>query len=72
MNGLCDYLPRWLYQDCNVWVTQRRQAIEREAERQSALQASGVPVPQDQRDRLCGACEELATIVDAIGKQKID
>lgn len=72
MSTLNNYMPRWMYQDSNAWVTQRRQAIDREAERLALLEASNAPVPQDQRDRLQAAREELAVIVSAIGKQKMD
>ncbi|AVK75366.1 hypothetical protein pqer_cds_944 [Pandoravirus quercus] len=72
MNTLHNYMPRWIYQDSNAWVTQRRQAIDREAERHALLEESGTSVPQDQQDRLQAAREELAIIVSAIGKQKMD
>lgn len=53
-------------------MARRREAIDHETKRQALLLASGATVPQDRHDRLCTARAELAIIVDALGKQKID
>lgn len=72
MSIIRKYVPRWFYEDSDSWIARRQQDIESEAKRQALLEANGAHVPQDHKNQLQAAREELAVIVRAIGKEKMD
>ncbi|AGO82986.1 hypothetical protein pdul_cds_790 [Pandoravirus dulcis] len=59
-------------EDACAFVARKQAAIVKEKARQAYMESHGVPVPQDQQDRLRLAIEQVATITRALGKDKKD
>lgn len=66
------HAPRSICEDAYAFVARKQAAIVKEKARQAYMGSHGVPVPQDQQDRLRLAIEQVATITRALGKDKKD
>ncbi|AVK75362.1 hypothetical protein pqer_cds_940 [Pandoravirus quercus] len=66
------HAPRSISEDAHAFVARKQAAIVKEKARQAYMESHGVLVPQDQQDRLRLAIEQVATITQALGKDKKD